>query len=63
MGIDRSVGQVLKDSSIMHDLIDEWYEGHEYDRKGNVVDDINATIALHKLEQYIQDLKSEDDNG
>lgn len=55
------IEQVVKDSNILHDFVNEFYEGHDYDYNGNVTNNINAKIALYSLREYIADLIGEED--
>ena len=59
--MDGSIRQVEEDSNIMHDMITEYYEGHDYDKDGLVTNDVMAYIALTKLRDYVTDLIGDED--
>lgn len=58
--MDGSREQVNMDASILHDMVEDYKEGHVYDENGIVIYNMKAQMALVALVEYINDLLEDD---
>lgn len=59
--MEGSETQVYHDAMMLHDLVDDWKEGCEFDYNGVLVNQMKAKMLLYKLKQYIDDLTDQED--
>lgn len=48
------------DASILHDMVEDYKEGHVYDENGIVTHNMKAQMALVVILEYINDLLEDD---
>lgn len=48
------------DASILHDMVEDYKEGHVYDENGIVIHNMKAQMALVAILEYINDLLEDD---
>ena len=58
--MDCSPTQVDMDVCILHDLVEDYRDGHEFTDNGVLLTNMKAQMALKSLVEYIKDLTEED---